>query len=38
MPSIYAVGKPVGQEKLFKQLVRKRKAKKNPERPFYPIH
>ncbi len=34
----YAVGKPVGQEKLFKQLVRKRKTKKNPERPFYPIH
>ncbi len=34
----YALGRPVGQVKLFKQLVRKRKAKKNPERPLYPIH
>ena len=35
---LYAMLKPVGHEKLFKQLVRKRKAKKNPELPFYPIH
>ena len=32
----YAVGKPVGQEKLFKQLVRKRKAKKEPRAAFLP--
>ncbi len=34
----YALGDSIGYEKLFKQLVRKRKAKKDPERPFYPIH